>query len=187
MAKSKKKAKSAFSRFSKQQLIVAGIFILGFGGFGVWKLAFSSAATPPPYNMTTIKYVNYAKTPDSVRGMMICVSVYGQTGYGPLSNCIQQNPKSTSQYRTGLYSPITQTFNPTSGWFKSNNVNKQTQCANMNYQFRGTNPLATAYGPTQYGQIYRYYGGKWQIKWSNKNLINGNCYPSGDWMNASAW
>jgi hypothetical protein len=44
MAKSK--SVSAFSRFSKQQLIVAAIFILGFGGFGVYKLAFSSAARP---------------------------------------------------------------------------------------------------------------------------------------------
>lgn len=46
MAKSKKKTKlSAFSRFSKKQLIIAGIFILGFGGFGIWKVAFSSAAS----------------------------------------------------------------------------------------------------------------------------------------------
>ncbi len=37
---------SAFSRFSKKQIIIALVFILGFGGFGVYKLAFSGAAPP---------------------------------------------------------------------------------------------------------------------------------------------
>ena len=47
MAKSKKNTKLTFlSKFSKQQIIIALVFILGFGGFGVYKLAFSSAARP---------------------------------------------------------------------------------------------------------------------------------------------
>lgn len=47
MAKTKKntKLKSGFlAKFSKQQIIIALVFILGFGGFGVWKLVLSQAA-----------------------------------------------------------------------------------------------------------------------------------------------
>jgi hypothetical protein len=47
MAKAKKTSKSSwFSRFSNQQIIVVTIFVLAFGGLGIYKLAFSSAATP---------------------------------------------------------------------------------------------------------------------------------------------
>ncbi len=47
MAKAKNQPKklSRFN-FSKTQMIVAAVFILGFGGFGVYKLAFSGAYTP---------------------------------------------------------------------------------------------------------------------------------------------
>lgn len=47
MTKTKKKTKvSVLSLFRKPQLMIAMVFVLGFGGFGVYKLAFSSAATP---------------------------------------------------------------------------------------------------------------------------------------------
>lgn len=45
MAKSKKT--SVFSRFSNQQLLVAAVFVVGFGSFGVYKLGFSNAAPRP--------------------------------------------------------------------------------------------------------------------------------------------
>ncbi|MBI1857283.1 hypothetical protein HYS01_03335 [Candidatus Saccharibacteria bacterium] len=46
MTKTKKKTKvSVLSRLRKPQMMIAMVFVLGFGGFGVYKLAFSSAAT----------------------------------------------------------------------------------------------------------------------------------------------
>ncbi len=47
MAKSKQKSGFSFlSKLKQPRVMVALVFVLVFGGFGVWKLAFSSAATP---------------------------------------------------------------------------------------------------------------------------------------------
>lgn len=47
MAKSKKPAKFApLSNLSKQRLVIIAVFVLGFGGIGLYKLAYSSAAKP---------------------------------------------------------------------------------------------------------------------------------------------
>lgn len=56
MAKSKKT--SFFSRFNKQQMIVAAVIVIGFGGFGTYKLAFSNAAE---IQINTVPQVTRAK------------------------------------------------------------------------------------------------------------------------------
>jgi hypothetical protein len=73
MAKSK--SVSAFSRFNKQQLIVAAVFVLGFGGFGVYKLAFSSAATKRP-SQSSVSF-----TCSNVREISAYTSDSGQRRY----------------------------------------------------------------------------------------------------------
>ncbi|MBI1857477.1 hypothetical protein HYS01_04395 [Candidatus Saccharibacteria bacterium] len=59
MTKTKKKTKvSVLSRLRKPQMMIAMVFVLGFGGFGVYKLAFSSAAE---IQINTVPQVTRAK------------------------------------------------------------------------------------------------------------------------------
>ena len=200
--RSKKKKSSRLGKIAKffnphslrgGMALFALVFALGGGGYYAYN---AFAASLPPGALTNGKYIDNVKASDGITGNISCTSVTGSTGYGPLANCTQRKPGAwcTDSIRVGFYSPYTKVFSPTSAWSTPSYCGAQGGaagpylCKNMNYFFQDWHiPISTVYGPTVYGQIYRFYNNKWQIKWSNMNLINGYCYPTGNWMDAKAW
>lgn len=98
MAKSKKTKKlGLLSRFSKQQLIITSVFVLGFGGLGVWKLAFSSAARPS--KGTSVVFTrNVAGTADSPLVTVVDTSMRIGGGYGGAIQALKVPPGGKIMY-----------------------------------------------------------------------------------------
>lgn len=171
---------------SKKFSLVFFLFVFSLLGGGVYLLQ-SSAASAPPSSLTGYKEISNIKASDGYVGKILCRTVTGSTGYGPVARCYQNN-SSKGQYRPGYYSTINKSFSAETGWTSVEyNVGINNQCKNIDHQFRGGSPLKTSYGPVSYGQIYRYYGGKWQIKWATQSAVTKNCSTSGSWMNASSF
>lgn len=79
MAKAKKQQKK-LSRFSKPQMIIATVFILGIAGFGVYKLAFSDAAVTCVHNT----YRRGSPGPNNcVRAIQSAVGASNDGKFGP--------------------------------------------------------------------------------------------------------
>lgn len=167
---------------SRKFSLVFFLFVFSLLGGGVYLLQ-SSAASVPPANMTSSKTYYNIKASDGYVSNVFCVSVSAATGYGPVSRCQQVKG---SQYRSGYYSHINKSFSAETGWLSAVSTGYTFLCKNMDYQFRGTTPLKTSYGPVLYGQIYRYSSGKWQVKWATKSTITNDCSTSGSWMDAKA-
>jgi hypothetical protein len=112
MAKSKKKAKlSAFSRFSKQQLIVALVFILSFGSFGVYTIIRSYAATWTTRKTVSSTWKIYsgqtsslsnATYPSSAGTYRFCI--YAKSMGDPLTNQTSTLTLSWNQYSSTVVS-----------------------------------------------------------------------------------
>jgi len=210
MASKKQSTKKlSFRKTSPLKMLLAVVVVFAVTGIGTYLLTRSNAATGsyPPVNLKLDKNLGSIKASDGITGQVFCVSVSGSNVYGPLAQCIQSNPNNNAPCggvgdtnRVGFYNLLTKVFSATSGWLAVNNpckggydsVNGFTPilCKNGPYYYVGVGgdwPLYNASVPTSYGQVYNYSNNKWQIKWSNMNLINGNCYPTGSWRNAKAW
>ncbi len=184
----------SFSTTKGKFLVFMLTFAVVGGGYAAYQ-AFAATSVPADLSGVLYSYGPFTAG-DGVKGVIDCSNAAGQTGYGPLRSCIQQNPANHSQYRTGLWSVVTKGFSPTSGWL--NDSSDPTTyfykvCKNMDNYFSGTRALDTGYGPISYGQIFRTYYNPdskktiWQIKWANRSTITGNCSVNGNWMDAKGW
>lgn len=103
MAKSKNKTKlSVFSQVNKQKLLIALIFVIGFGGFGVWKLAFSKAATPGPIVFIRSSKMYKANADGSAQTLINVL--------GPNPNNVKWSPDRTKLVYEECCSPVAKTY-----------------------------------------------------------------------------
>lgn len=105
MAKSKKNTKLTFiSKFSKQQIIIALVFILGFGGFGVYKLIKSYAYTDlgGGGSYTATPMVNFKNV-----AIKACRANIGSVSFTYYN--YNTYPVKVSQYHPNFYVPMAET------------------------------------------------------------------------------
>jgi serine/threonine-protein kinase len=153
--------------------------------------AVASPSAPPPANAnptTAAPGPGPAPAPAPAGPEVIAVQVGAQvircaapslaTGYGPIHNCTEV---SGGQGRNGLYSPLTQQFNPSTDWVQVGEavVYKLNVSANdgQTGTFVGFASLQMGYGPVVYGTQYQGNQGRF----GNYNLLANAFYPSGDW------
>lgn len=206
--KSNSKRKTFIHRFdptSKKGLLA--LFLLSFvlvgGAYGVYT---TFAASDPLSSIRTQVKISSVKAADeeAYTGTVNCISVKADTGYGPLSNCIQLHADG-KRARPGLYSTTSKTFFPSgtvwlyktatgSAFTDTNFILPATKCNNLDNYFVGSVSL-TGYGTARFGHIYRMisvregvgFRNVWQVKFAYMN-DKGNCSPTiSTWMNASAW
>jgi hypothetical protein len=188
MAKSKKKAKlSRFSRFSKQQMILATVFILGFGGIGGYYIIKSYAAWAPG-SFAWLKGIDVSS------GRVSCRNTAFHTGYGTIVyNCVLSTKTSTGTYTNdhyvGNYIVATGQFQKTGpSVTKSGGFDARDQifkCANMDNYFAGQG-YYTGYGYVYYGYVYSWYGAP-IAKPAYYAASTKNCTSSGDWQKIYTW
>jgi hypothetical protein len=108
---------------------------------------------------------------------------YLETGYGPVGQCTQD----TGAYgRAGMYSPLTRTFSPTTGFLRFTTpygrnyfVNGAVLATDGVVAFtRGYGEFETAFGPGIYATQSRGGQGRWGV-W---NRYTARFYPSSGWF-----
>ncbi|HSX14722.1 MAG TPA: hypothetical protein VLE72_02320 [Candidatus Saccharimonadales bacterium] len=171
--------------FSKSQLaaiIAAGVAIGGFVAYQTF------AATVPPSNLRqTISGGAGGGGVTTISTWVI--NTVSATPYGAATPALNMKNSDPHYWQTGNWNFSTG-FNKTSdylksltsdGWPKSNTF----LCGNSNSYFYGMGPLQTPYGPLYFGQVYRLYNNKWQVKWANYSTVTKGCSTSTNWMDVT--
>lgn len=198
---SKSSAKSPVSKVTRQLSVFAStrgklaLFIIAFALLGGGALLVQTlAASVPPESLTAHRQFTNVKASDGYVGTVQCLSTAKNTPFGQAARCEQIKPNSqTGDYeaRIGEYNFVTKQFYPAQRWSKPVEWTQPVYhaCKNMDNQHRSTlSTFNTPFGPARYGQIYRYSGGQWQMKYAHRNLITGECFPTDtNWTKAIAF
>jgi len=212
--KNKKSTKKlSFRKTSPLKMLLAVVVVSAVAGIGTYLLTRSNAAvgTAIPENLRYSIQIGSIRASDGVTLPVTCTSVTGMTSYGPIANCVQFKDngaacgETKNQIRPGFYSTITKVFspsggystvtNPCKGWAQGigypelpvtcvNNIMAETGFGRFEFISNYRLFSNTAYGPVMNGQIYRYYGGRWQVRWATYSGITKECAPTGIWMDA---